>query len=246
MACTIKDVALALFALTGVGVRVDAAYIGEDGAPVSQNRTSSWSHASDGYLSAGEYLDRRWYDFLDEEQYDYLDRGQYNLMGELSYILAHPAYPKLYERPAGGGIGFEGGWHTGFFDFYDGFEIGNRPRLSANGAPVAGFRTAFRSFGAGDYIDRRWYDYLDKGQYYYLDKTQYVLTGGLGYLYGRFSGNAVHDRAEHKLQRVREKGFGPTSTSATRVPEPSTMAVLAFGCLCLGRVGRCRRGGRQS
>jgi hypothetical protein len=236
MACTIKDVALALFALTGVGARVDAAYIGEDGAPVSQSRTSSWSYASDGYLGAGEYLDRRWYDFLDEGQYDYLDCRQYNLMGGLSYILAHPAYPKLYERPVGGGIGFEGGWHTGFVDFYDGFEIGNRPRLSANGAPVAGFRTAFRSFGAGDYIDRRWYYYLDKGQYYYLDKTQYVLTGGLGYLYGRFFPNAVHDRAGQKLRGVSQEGFRPAS--ATSIPEPSTMAVLAFGCLCLGRVGR--------
>ena len=106
MACTIKDVVLAIVALTGMGVRVDASYIGLYDAPVSQNATSSCSYASNANLSAGEYLDRVWYDFLDEGQYDYLDRGQYNLMGGLRYVLGHPAYPKLYERPVGGGIGF--------------------------------------------------------------------------------------------------------------------------------------------
>ena len=239
MACTIKDVVLAIVALTGMGIRVDAAYIGLYDAPVSQNTTSSWSYASNGYLSAGEYLDRVWYDFLDEGQYDYLDRGQYNLMGGLRYVLGHPAYPKLYERPVGGGIGFESGGHVGFFVFYDGFDIGNRPSRSSNGVPVAGYHTAFRSFGAGDYIDRRWYDYLDKGQYYYLDKTQYVLIGGLGYLYGRFSPNPIYDGLPHKLWGGPEKEF--RSPSARSVPEPSTMAVLTFGCLCFARVGRRRR-----
>jgi hypothetical protein len=241
MACKIKNVVLAVVALTGMGVRVDAAYIGLDGVPVSQNTTSSYSYASNGHLSAGEYLDRLWYDLLDEGQYDYLDREQYNLMDGLSYVLGHPAYPKLYERLVCGGIGFESGWHVGFLGFYDGFEIWNRPRRASNGLPVAGDHTAFRSFGAGDYIDRRRYDYLDKGQYYYLDKTQYVLIGGLGYLYGRFSPNFVYDRLPHEPWWGWEKEF--RLASARSIPEPSTMAILTFGCLCLGRVGHRRRRG---
>lgn len=243
---------LVFVALTSMSARVDAAYIGLDGEPVSQDIVSSWSYRSDGHLSAGEYLDKGWYYLLDEGQYDYLDRGQYNLMGGLNYVLGHPAYPKLFERVAGGGIGFESAGFTGFFTFPRGLETGNyRPwfwgwkNAVSNGVPVPGRQTAFRSFGAGDYIDRRWYDYLDEGQYYYLDKTQYVLIGGLGYLYGRFSVDpASVGRATH---RRRPLSAGESNSASLRnVPEPSMIAVLTFGCLCLGRFGRRRRSEGQS
>ena len=63
--------------------RVHATYFHLVGAPAYAER-----------YSAGDYLDRGWYYLLDEGQYYYLDRGQYNLLGELSYLLGHPALVK--------------------------------------------------------------------------------------------------------------------------------------------------------
>jgi len=224
---------------------VDAAYIGLDGVPVSERAVSSWSWMADGYRGAGSYLDRGWYYFLDKGQYDYLERGQYNLMNGLNFVLGHPAYPRLFERVACGGIGFESWGHVGFFGILDGFGILGRGDERADKAVGSeGYRTAFASYGAGDYIDRRWYLIIDREQYYYLDLTQYLLNGGLGYLFGRFSVDLLYDSSVHGRGAFGgdQCNLGP----ATRIPEPSTIAVLSLGCLCLGRFGRHGRSGQRS
>jgi hypothetical protein len=210
-----------------LGVRVDAAYIDSDGMPVSQEIARSWSRISEQYLNSGRYLDMAWYRILDEGQYRYLDGREYNLMGGLSYVLRHPAYPKLFERVAGGGIGFESAGNTGFFGFYDGYVIGHRPERSVDALPSTAFPTVFVSFNAGEYIDRRWYVYLDKGQYCYLDQTQYLLLGGLGYLYGRFSTDLLYSESTQKLLAAAGKESGAGQRS--KVPEPATIAFLGLG-----------------
>ena len=235
--------ALAVIESIVLGNRVDTTYDGWDGAPVSEHATNNRDYTWDSYLSTGEYLDRIWYSVLDEEQYDYLDREQYNLMGGRSYVLGHPAYPKLYEMPVGGGVGFSGGGFRGFFGFSERFETGNERRWSLGetsvllgGAPVGGYAVAFRSFSAGDYIDKWWYYYLDKGQYHYLDVTQYVLLGGLGYLYGRFSYGPAYGPWTHGWREASERKF--ESPSAERIPEPSTISFWALGYLCFSKFGR--------
>lgn len=209
--------------------RLDAACICSDGIPVSETMASSWSRVSDRYLNAGEYLDRGWYDVLDEGQYYYLDEYQYNLLGGLNYLLRHPAYPKLFESVAGGGIGFESGGHTGFFGFYDGFVIGHGAERTGNGADSRELPTVFSSRKVGDYIDRLWYLYLDRGQYYYLDQTQYLLVGGLGYLYGRFSANPFYYGTALELRSASDRG--ERRAQGKTVPEPATITVFGLGCL---------------
>lgn len=78
---------LAAIAFLSLTDRVHATYFRSDCAPAYAER-----------CNAGDYLDRGWYYLLDDGQYYYLDRGQYNLLGELSYQLGHPCYPKLFVK----------------------------------------------------------------------------------------------------------------------------------------------------
>ena len=100
---------LGIIASLGLAGRVRATHLHLDSVPTYAER-----------YNARDYLDRGWYYLLDDGQYYYLDRGQYNLMGELSYLLGHPCYPKLFERDLDPAVGFTNRVNTGWFSVGDG------------------------------------------------------------------------------------------------------------------------------
>ncbi len=128
------------------------------------------------------------------------------MLGELSYLLGHPSYPKLFEREVDQAVGFTNRQHTAWFSF------------GGEQAPISEYAVRSRHFNAGDYIDRRRYHFLDKGQYRYLDREQYNLLGGLGYSFGR---------PYYHIQL--EGGIGQVIINAT--PEPQTIVFLGLGAL---------------
>ena len=194
---------LAAIASLGLASRVRATYLHLGYAPAYAER-----------YNAGDYIDREWYYLLDDGQYQYLDRGQYILLGELSYQLGHPCYPKLFERDSDQAVGFTNRQHTAWFGF------------SGEQFPISEYVVWSRHFNAGDYIDRKRYYFLDKGQYRYLERGQYNLLGGLGYSFGRFY---YQKRLEGGIAKV------------VATPEPSTIGFLGLGALVILRVKKYRK-----
>jgi PEP-CTERM motif len=200
---------LLLVASLGLADRADAMYLHWDclQAP-ADSQAFAWNAR---YSNAGDYIDRTWYYLLDNGQYRYLDNGQYNLMGGLSYLLGHPAYPKPFERDSDQAVGFTNGVNAGW--------------LNSGGGRVTliEFPVLYGRFNAGDYVDRARYYFLDKGQYDYLDKDQYNLLGGLGYLFGR----------SYYLRRYDWDSYPLGESAGHPTPEPSTIGFLALGVFAL-------------
>jgi len=187
---------LGIIASLGLAGRVRATHLHLDSVPTYAER-----------YNARDYLDRGWYYLLDDGQYYYLDRGQYNLMGELSYLLGHPCYPKLFERELDQTVGFTNRVNTGWFSVGDGQ------------VPISEYAVWSYHFNAGDYIDRVRYHFLDKGRYYYLDEVQYNWLGGLGYMFER-----PHYQRQYDWVYYQSVGQCP-------IPEPSTIGFLGLGAL---------------
>jgi hypothetical protein len=208
---------LSIVAALGLADRVNATYLHSDYSetPAYAGREGV-SQTSDYDMrpldfNTGDYIDRVWYYLLDDGQYYYLDEGQYNLMGGLSYLLGHPAYPKLFERDLDQAVGFTNRANAGWLSSAGG-------RLT-----IIEYPALYSYFNAGDYIDRARYYYLDKGQYYYLDRGQYNLLGGLGYLFGR----------SHFQTRSHWDSYQLEKSVGCPAPEPSTIGFLALGAFAV-------------
>jgi hypothetical protein len=207
------------------------------------------------FAQAGDFIDRYWYELADKWQYYYLDHCQYNLMGGLSYLLGHPCYPKLFERPIEQAVGFggrvhvfwygicsylpvEGGYAWPYYGHGDFQWLASMP-CAGRGLPFSGGGLRF-SQTAGDYIDRWRYRYLDNWLYRDLDGSQYNMLGGLSYMFGRagYSLPGVHSSF------WRQRGW----VDVHRVPEPSAFALFALGVLATkrSRTRGCQLQGRHN
>ncbi len=97
---------------------------------------------------------------------------------------------------------------------------------------VGGTGCAVAIDSAGDELDQWWYAYLDRQRYRFLDVTQYNLLGGpcdCGWRWGHGSWPDVF-WLPVPVRCVREK--------VQPIPEPATMAFLAFGAAVLLRMRR--------
>lgn len=123
-------------------------------------------------------------------------------------------------------------WRSAWLDAPEGPAAENLARTLSVSGDSEGTGCAVAIDWAGDELDRWWYAYLDRQRYRFLDVTQYNLLGGpcgCGWRWGHGVWPDVF-WLPAPVRCVREK--------AQPIPEPATVAFLAFGAAVLLRARR--------
>lgn len=123
-------------------------------------------------------------------------------------------------------------WRYAWLDPPEGPATENLARTLSVSGDSEGMGCAVAIDWAGDELDRWWYAYLDRQRYRFLDVTQYNLLGGPWGCGWRWCHGVWPDvfLLPAPVRCVREK--------AQPIPEPPTVAFLAFGAAVLLRARR--------